>query len=164
VETSRNIRSGKSIERDFLSERLGQCMLDDFIEQMTGDACLTLLKWARIGAPRMLRTLMASYLLATYSDGEAKKLSDESSVSSIGADATGAGKTSEAESLRMAEREHILRVLSESKTLGAAAAKLGIHSSTLWRKRKQYGETRGRRATKVTAEIIASESNFRRVS
>jgi transcriptional regulator with PAS, ATPase and Fis domain len=41
--------------------------------------------------------------------------------------------------LRQSEREHIARVLSESRTLGEAASKLGIPSSTLWRKRKVYG-------------------------
>jgi transcriptional regulator with PAS, ATPase and Fis domain len=37
------------------------------------------------------------------------------------------------------EREHILHVLAESETLEQAAVTLGIASSTLWRKRKQYG-------------------------
>ena len=37
------------------------------------------------------------------------------------------------------EREHILRVLAESPTLGQAAAKLGINVTTLWRKRRHYG-------------------------
>lgn len=38
------------------------------------------------------------------------------------------------------EREHILRVTSRSHTLEEAAHVLGIDSSTLWRKRKQYTE------------------------
>jgi two-component system, NtrC family, response regulator AlgB len=37
------------------------------------------------------------------------------------------------------EREHILRVLAESPTLGQAAATLGINVTTLWRKRRHYG-------------------------
>jgi NtrC-family two-component system response regulator AlgB len=44
-----------------------------------------------------------------------------------------------AASLEQVEREHILRVLSESPTLEDAAATLGINTSTLWRKRKRYG-------------------------
>jgi two-component system, NtrC family, response regulator AlgB len=36
------------------------------------------------------------------------------------------------------EREHIMRVLAESRTLEQAAATLGINLSTLWRKRKRY--------------------------
>jgi two-component system, NtrC family, response regulator AlgB len=36
------------------------------------------------------------------------------------------------------EREHILRVLARAPSLEAAAAILGIDSSTLWRKRKRY--------------------------
>lgn len=37
------------------------------------------------------------------------------------------------------EREHILRVLAGSSTLGQAAATLGINVTTLWRKRRHYG-------------------------
>ena len=37
------------------------------------------------------------------------------------------------------EREHIIRVLAESPTLGQAAATLGINVTTLWRKRRHYG-------------------------
>jgi NtrC-family two-component system response regulator AlgB len=36
------------------------------------------------------------------------------------------------------EREHVLQVISRSQTLEEAAHILGIDSSTLWRKRKQY--------------------------
>ena len=43
------------------------------------------------------------------------------------------------------EREHILRVVARSSTLEEAARTLGIESSTLWRKRKRYGDAlRGR--------------------
>ena len=41
-------------------------------------------------------------------------------------------------SLGEIERQHILRVLSESPTLGQAAATLGINVTTLYRKRKRY--------------------------
>jgi NtrC-family two-component system response regulator AlgB len=41
------------------------------------------------------------------------------------------------------EREHILRVLADSPTLGQAAATLGINVTTLWRKRRHYGIGRG---------------------
>jgi DNA-binding NtrC family response regulator len=37
------------------------------------------------------------------------------------------------------ERHHIERVLADSATLEEAAARLGISSTTLWRKRKRYG-------------------------
>jgi NtrC-family two-component system response regulator AlgB len=46
--------------------------------------------------------------------------------------------TSSSSSLEEVEREHILRVLSESPRLEDAAATLGIDASTLWRKRKRY--------------------------
>jgi NtrC-family two-component system response regulator AlgB len=41
--------------------------------------------------------------------------------------------------LKEREREYILRVLSESRTLDEAAAVLGINVTTLWRKRKRWG-------------------------
>jgi two-component system, NtrC family, response regulator AlgB len=41
-------------------------------------------------------------------------------------------------SLDEIERQQIVRVLSESPTLGKAAATLGIHITTLYRKRKRY--------------------------
>jgi NtrC-family two-component system response regulator AlgB len=42
-------------------------------------------------------------------------------------------------SLEELEREHIVRVLAEAPTLEDAAARLGINTSTLWRKRKRFG-------------------------
>ena len=42
--------------------------------------------------------------------------------------------------LEQIEREHVTRVISRTETLEAAAAILGIDSSTLWRKRKKYEE------------------------
>ncbi len=41
--------------------------------------------------------------------------------------------------LEQVERRHIERVLADSATLEEAAARLGISSTTLWRKRKRYG-------------------------
>jgi len=37
------------------------------------------------------------------------------------------------------EREHIIQVMAESRTLESAASKLGINVATLWRRRKRYG-------------------------
>ena len=42
-------------------------------------------------------------------------------------------------SLEDVERRHIEQVLAESATLDEAAARLGINTTTLWRKRKRYG-------------------------
>jgi NtrC-family two-component system response regulator AlgB len=42
-------------------------------------------------------------------------------------------------SLEHLQRKHIGHVLAESATLEEAAARLGISSTTLWRKRKRYG-------------------------
>jgi two-component system, NtrC family, response regulator AlgB len=45
---------------------------------------------------------------------------------------------SPAASLEEIEKEHIIQVLAETPTLEDAAARLGINTSTLWRKRKRY--------------------------
>ncbi len=49
------------------------------------------------------------------------------------------GRTTPSSSLEDIEREHIVRVITESSTLESAAHKLGIHVATLWRRRKHYG-------------------------
>jgi NtrC-family two-component system response regulator AlgB len=38
------------------------------------------------------------------------------------------------------EHKHVLRVLARAPSLKAAAETLGIDASTLWRKRKKYGD------------------------
>jgi len=43
-------------------------------------------------------------------------------------------------SLDVIEREHITRIVARTPTLEEAAAILGVDSSTLWRKRKKFGE------------------------
>jgi NtrC-family two-component system response regulator AlgB len=42
-------------------------------------------------------------------------------------------------SLEDVERAHVQRVLAESTNLRAAANRLGIDPTTLWRKRKRWG-------------------------
>ena len=42
-------------------------------------------------------------------------------------------------SLADVERAYVQRVLAESATLEEAATRLGINSTTLWRKRKRWG-------------------------
>ncbi len=49
------------------------------------------------------------------------------------------GTTIRSSSLDDVEREHIIRVMAESPTLGTAAHKLGINVTTLWRRRRRYG-------------------------
>ena len=42
-------------------------------------------------------------------------------------------------SLRDLERAHVQRVLAETATLEEAATRLGINTTTLWRKRRRWG-------------------------
>lgn len=124
-------------EVDAKAKKVEQHALDDFIERMTGDGCLQLLKWARCYAPHLLRMLMVSFLTGQAPGSDLKAIGDQSSSPS-GSPAKREIRSQETATLRTAEREHIARVISHSRTLSEAASKLGISSSTLWRKRKLY--------------------------
>jgi two-component system, NtrC family, response regulator AlgB len=49
------------------------------------------------------------------------------------------GQAAEAMTLERIEADHIRRVLDAADTIEAAAERLGIDPSTLYRKRKKYG-------------------------
>lgn len=86
---------------------------EHFFEHLTETGYLTLVQWARREAPELLRALMKAFMTEHPA-------------------ATGSAK------LRDIEREHIRRVLADSRTVHEAAEKLGINDATLWRKRKRY--------------------------
>ena len=94
-------------------------------------AAITRYRWP--GNVRELRNAIERATILSQGDAiTVEHLPD--SVLSDGASAA----TSTLASLEEVEREHILRVLSESPRLEDAAASLGIDSSTLWRKRRRY--------------------------
>ena len=108
--------------------------VERLVENLREGGCSILLEWAKREAPELLKQLMASYVSRHSSASTVRSVHSESTVSSQEA----AKRMAEATTLEAAEREHIQRVLSESKNLTQAAAILGIHSTTLWRKRKLY--------------------------
>jgi len=63
---------------------------------------------------------------------------EPASVPDIGVPGTGS-TTDAGLSLKELERRHIEQVVADSETLVEAAARLGIDTATLWRKRKRYG-------------------------
>lgn len=83
---------------------------------------------------------MLSFLLGRPSGRALKEVRRRSStdLDTVNGGAASATATVERATLRSTEREHITRVVSESRTLNEAAARLGIHTTTLWRKRKLY--------------------------
>lgn len=122
---------------DSRPQRTDEPALEHLLEYLSDTECLTVLQWARRCAPYLLRKLMVSYLERQPSETpvEAGVHLEPAVYVSPGSTATG---SPEPATLQAAEREHIARVLSESKTLTQAASRLGIHSTTLWRKRKLY--------------------------
>jgi transcriptional regulator with PAS, ATPase and Fis domain len=77
----------------------------------------------------------------------------------VGADGAAAASAAAASaypvtwSLEEVERQHIGRVLEDmAGNVSAAAARLGISRTTLWRKMKRYGITTGRRRTAPTSD------------
>jgi len=104
--------------------QMEQLSWEYLVDHLNEDGILALLRWARRDAPDLLKELMLAFL------GERT-----SSVSANGS----VSASPEEVSLDAVERAHIARVMAASDSLGAAATKLGIHSTKLWRKRKLYG-------------------------
>ncbi len=116
-----DLHSSRRRASDASSEKVDEQTLDNFLERMTEAKCWRLFQWARRRAPDRLKALAISYMTGDATQSNVKK-------------AESRGTTT----LRESEQEHIARVISESETLIEAAYKLGIHDSTLWRKRKRY--------------------------
>jgi hypothetical protein len=110
--------------------------LDQFLERLNDVGCLTLLQWAKRHTPDLLHTLIVSFLTRA-SVSELRKTADQCLLSET-QPVTGATTSSKAATLRAIERQHIARVIAESRTLGEAASRLGVAGTTLWRKRKLY--------------------------
>jgi DNA-binding NtrC family response regulator len=110
---------------------------DIFIEHLTAARCLRLLQWARRGAPHLLQMLVASYLAQDDACSVDHEQPGQVSIRRISAN-RGGPNLSETKTLKAAERDYIAQVLSASSTLSEAAERLGIHFTTLWRKRKLY--------------------------
>lgn len=110
VEAALITRAEESSSRD---TRVAHPPQEHLFEHLTETGCLTLVRWARREAPELLRALMKAFMTEHPSTAGSAKLRD-------------------------IEREHIKRVLADSRTVHEAAEKLGINDATLWRKRKRY--------------------------
>ena|SRR5215469_2170200 len=104
-------------------DKIGTMASESSFDGVTRFELLSVLEWATSQAPDLLRDLILSYRANQPRDS----IKEDSSSSC------------EIDSLDKLERAHILRVIAEARTLTEAASKLGIHSTTLWRKRKRYG-------------------------
>jgi Bacterial regulatory protein, Fis family len=110
--------------------------LDRFLERLSDVGGSTIFHWARRHAPDLLATLIVSFLTRA-SVSELRKAVDKYSLRET-SPATGGTRSSKAATLRAIERQHIARVIAESRTLGEAASRLGVAGTTLWRKRKLF--------------------------
>jgi transcriptional regulator with PAS, ATPase and Fis domain len=107
--------------------------LDSVPATLTDNECVTLARWARGAVPGLMHLLRAAYLA-----GQNESLTTQTGGFELPVK-PGSGPLEQASpTLRELEREHLERVLTESRTVEEAAQKLGIAASTLWRKRKRY--------------------------
>jgi DNA-binding NtrC family response regulator len=139
---SGDVHNSRGRTADAGSGEIDERKLDSFLERMTEAGCLRLLQWARTQAPDLLKALMISFLTGDASQSGGTSQSNvkktERQYGRRNDSPSDASASQGTTTLRQAEREHIARVLSESRTLQEAASKLGIPNSTLWRKRKLY--------------------------
>jgi transcriptional regulator with PAS, ATPase and Fis domain len=92
--------------------------------------------WARRAAPLLMDLLKTAYL----ADQKTQPNTDATAFELVARPAADSSAAQEqlAPTLKELEREHLERVLAQTRTLDEAAQKLGIAVSTLWRKRKRY--------------------------
>lgn len=114
-----------------VGQGISEPALDYALEHLTETGLANLLECARREAPEVLKRISIS-LIDSRSHHDH---SDRPPAEGLEARETNAFPT---KSLRILEEEHITRVVSESKTLVEAATRLGIHTTTLWRKLKRY--------------------------
>jgi transcriptional regulator of acetoin/glycerol metabolism len=115
-------------------QSLSESRLEQILDRLTNAGLATLLEWARHEAPGLLRMLMVSYIEGHRAQAVAQRPGAPRPARRDGSKP----RSPSTDSLRNMEREHITRVVSESRTLTEAAARLGIHSTTLWRRLKHY--------------------------
>jgi DNA-binding NtrC family response regulator len=134
---TRHVKNRETYDVARPSEPLNEATLQDALDHLTPAGLATLLEWARREDPGLLRMFMLSFLQGRSFLSSPQNLpSPNMRLKSTNA------RSPSTESLRSLEQEHINRVVSESKTLAEAAARLGIHTTTLWRRLKYY-KTRG---------------------
>ena len=102
--------------------------------QLSPEAERALLEYPWPGNVRELRNAIERAVILTPGERLAREAFPER-IAQHGTDAPALGGDFSVESV---EREHILRVLSRSKTQEEAARILGLDASTLWRKRRKY--------------------------
>ena len=101
---------------------------------LSPEAERALLEYPWPGNVRELRNAIERAVILTPGERLAREAFPER-IAQHGTDAPALGGDFSVESV---EREHILRVLSRSKTQEEAARILGLDASTLWRKRRKY--------------------------
>ena len=102
--------------------------------ELSPEAERALLEYPWPGNVRELRNAIERAVILTPGERLAREAFPER-IAQHGTDAPALGGDFSVESV---EREHILRVLSRSKTQEEAARILGLDASTLWRKRRKY--------------------------
>lgn len=131
---SQDLEPGLTKQRDQQPNGVADPELERYLEHLTDAGLTTLLEWAKRHAPDLLRTLMISYIGGQSSNRPREELSFGYSAEAHSRKA----KAPSTKTLRVLQQEHVIRVVSQSRTLAEAAARLGIHSTTLWRKLKHY--------------------------
>jgi DNA-binding NtrC family response regulator len=124
------------VSRDSDVTNVDERMLDRFLERVSEEGCLTILRWARRYAPDLLNALIVSFLTRA-SHSELRKTIGQCSMPET-SPVTTATTSPVVSTLRDIEQQHIARVIAESPTLNEAASRLGVSPATLWRKRKLY--------------------------
>jgi NtrC-family two-component system response regulator AlgB len=77
-------------------------------------------------------------LKAAYLAGQNESLATQTAAFELLVKPGSGAREQASPTLKELEREHLERVLTETRTVEEAAQKLGIAASTLWRKRKRY--------------------------
>jgi hypothetical protein len=99
---------------------------------------LRLIRWARREAPELLEILKSAYLTGARALPALLTAAYNRIVKPPRTVPDSAPPSDASLKLRDVEREHLRKVLADSRTVAEAARRLGIDTATLWRKRKRY--------------------------